>query len=227
MLRQLSTRSLARMTQVRGYSVLPELTFPASLPALKFDYKQGVAPVLSGRQMELHFTKHHKAYVDKLNALGAGFEGKSVEEIVLLTHTDESKKVMFNQAAQHFNHSFFWQCLTPNGTPMPGQLKAGITRDFGSVEAFTAQFEAAGAGNFGSGWTWLCVDPKKACLVIDNTSNAGCPLTKGLRPVFTADVWEHAYYKDFENRRPDYLKELWKIVNWEFVGRAYSRAIVA
>ncbi|EPY42865.1 superoxide dismutase, Fe-Mn family [Angomonas deanei] len=107
---------------------------------------------------------------------------------------------------------------------MPKTLEEAITKDFGSVEKFKEAFQTSGANNFGSGWTWLCVDPKSGKLVLHNTSNAGCPLTEGLRPIFTADVWEHAYYKDFENRRPDYLKELWKVVNWEYVAQQLTNA---
>lgn len=207
-----------------GYSSLPELKYPAELPKLAYDWKEGIAPVFSPRQLELHYTKHHKAYVDKLNSIGQEFEGMLIEEIVEATNGKAEKKVAFNQAAQHFNHTFLWSCWTPNGKPMPKDLEAAIAKQFGSVADFKTAFEAAGASNFGSGWTWLCVNPKTKELEIDNTSNAGCPITSGLRPIFTADVWEHAYYKDFENRRPDYLKEMWKVVNWEFVAKMYGRA---
>eukprot|EP00796_Vickermania_ingenoplastis_P011381 gene11381-7886_t len=232
MFRLLSSRSAAAASaaagqQLRCYTALPQLQYPAELPKLAFNYKEGVAPVLSPRQVELHYTKHHKSYVDKLNTLGAGFEGKTIEEVILGVHKDTSKGVLFNQAAQHFNHTFYWNCITPNGSGMPGQLKSAIDRQFGSVDKFKEAFQAAGGNNFGSGWTWLCVEPSSKQLVIDNTSNAGCPITSGLRPVLTVDVWEHAYYKDFENRRPDYLKDIWGIVNWNFVGDNYSRAIVA
>ncbi|EPY35980.1 superoxide dismutase, Fe-Mn family [Strigomonas culicis] len=129
---------------------------------------------------------------------------------------------MFNQAAQHFNHSFYWNCICPGGKAIPKELESAIAKAFGSVEKFKEAFQAAGANNFGSGWTWLCIDPKTNALVIDNTSNAGCPLTANLRPILTVDVWEHAYYKDFENRRPDYLNDFWKIVNWEYVAQQYA-----
>nr|AAX77683.1 iron-containing superoxide dismutase A [Trypanosoma brucei] len=214
------------------YATLPNLKKPngaaAELPPLQFNWKDGCAPVLSPRQLELHYTKHHKAYVDKLNALaGATYDGKTMEDIIVALANDSEKKVLFNQAAQHFNHSFYWLCITPNGKPMPKSLESALTAQFGSVDSFKDTFMQAGANNFGSGWTWLCVDPKNKGkpLVIDNTSNAGCPITKGLRPVFTVDVWEHAYYKDFENRRVDYLKEIWTIVDWEFVSRTYEQAM--
>ncbi|KPA74763.1 putative mitochondrial iron superoxide dismutase (FESODA) [Leptomonas pyrrhocoris] len=206
------------------YSSLPDLKYPAELPKLNFDWKDGIKPVFSPRQIELHYTKHHKAYVDKLNSIGKGYEGKTIEDIVQATNGHADKKVAFNQAAQHFNHTFLWNCWTPNGTAVPKELEAAIAKQFGSLADFKTAFEQAGAGNFGSGWTWLCVNPKTKELEIDNTSNAGCPITNNLRPIFTADVWEHAYYKDFENRRPDYLKEMWKVVNWEFVAKMYAQA---
>ncbi|AYU76331.1 FeSODA / iron superoxide dismutase [Leishmania donovani] len=206
------------------YHTLPHLRYPAELPTLGFNYKDGIQPVMSSRQLELHYKKHHSAYVDKLNTLGKGCEGKTIEEIILATSGSTESKVMFNQAAQHFNHSFFWKCLSPGGKPMPKTLENAIAKQFGSVDDFTVSFQQAGVNNFGSGWTWLCVDPRTKELRIDNTSNAGCPLTSGLRPIFTADVWEHAYYKDFENRRADYLKELWQIVDWEFVCQMYEKA---
>ncbi|ORC86437.1 iron superoxide dismutase [Trypanosoma theileri] len=216
---------------LRGFTTLPDLVkpkgAPAELPQLDFNWKEGCAPVLSPRQMELHYTKHHKAYVDKLNALaGTTYDGKTVEDIMRDVVKDADKKVLFNQVAQHFNHTFYWRCITPNGKPMPQPLASAIAAHFDSVDRFKELFAQSAVNNFGSGWTWLCVDPSKQFqLVIDNSSNAGCPITKGLRPIFTVDVWEHAYYKDFENRRPDYLKELWRVVNWEFVADAYAKAL--
>lgn len=226
LLRRLASRAAACTgVSMCCYTAMPHLKYPAELPKLAFDFKEGVKPVLSPRQIELHYTKHHKSYVDKLNTIGKGQEGKTIEDIVLATHNNVEQKVMFNQAAQHFNHSFYWNCLAPGGTQMPQKLQDAVAKDFGSVDKFKEAFQAAGANNFGSGWTWLCVNPKSGNkLVIDNTSNAGCPITSGLRPILTIDVWEHAYYKDFENRRPDYLKDIWQIVNWEFVNAAYEAA---
>lgn len=225
------SRATCVSTSMCFYTSLPELIKPngaaAVLPALDFNWKEGCAPVFSPRQLELHYTKHHKAYVDKLNTLaGTNYDGKTIEEIILDSANDIDKKGLFNQSAQHFNHTFFWKCITPNGKPMPKSLETAITTQFGSVEKFKDMFAQAGVNNFGSGWTWLCVDPSGTKqLVIENTSNAGCPVTKGLRPIFTVDVWEHAYYKDFENRRPDYLKEIWGVVNWEFVASMYAQAM--
>ncbi|KAH9584191.1 Manganese/iron superoxide dismutase [Trypanosoma melophagium] len=216
---------------LRYFNTLPNLLkpngAPAELPKLNFNWKEGCVPVLSSRQMELHYTKHHKAYVDKLNALaGTTYDGKTIEDIMRDVVNDADKKVFFNQVAQHFNHTFYWNCITPNGKPMPKPLATAIAAQFESVDKFKELFTQSAVNNFGSGWTWLCVDPsKKSQLVIDNSSNAGCPVTKGLRPIFTVDVWEHAYYKDFENRRPDYLKEIWSVVDWEFVADTYTKAL--
>lgn len=251
---------------VRFYSsVLPQLTvLPAELPSLPFPLQGGILPLFTPSQLALHYQKHHKAYVDKLNALLPPSsppsisldEHKTVESLMMSIHKDPTKSVLFNQAAQHFNHSFFWDCLHPAGTPSAGTsasskengkghhaegeirrnvpaeggpLRLALEKHFKSVEGFMEAFQTAGMNNFGSGWTWLCVDSKGSnpSLVIVNTSNAGCPITSGLRPIFTADVWEHAYYKDFENRRADYLKELWKAVNWMKVEEHYNAALAA
>jgi len=189
-----------------------------TLPDLPYDYS-ALEPNISGRIMELHHDKHHKAYVDKLNQLteGSPLASKSVEEVIRAASA-EGKKVLFNQAAQHYNHSFYWNSLTPHGSKIPPAVTAQLDRDFGSVEKFKEQFADSGVANFGSGWTWLVWDTAKGKTVIVNTSNAEAPLTTpGLIPLLTVDVWEHAYYVDFENRRPEYLKKFWTIVNWSFV----------
>ena len=210
----------------RALTTFPELKFPAALPALDFDWKEGVKPLFTARQMELHYTKHHKAYIDKFNAISKNeYDGKTVEEVITTVSGDASKTVLFNQAAQHFNHSFFWKCVTPGGKAITKALKDIIAKDFGTFENFQKKFEEAGVTNFGSGWTWLVYNPATATLQVDNTSNAGCPIASGLIPLFTADVWEHAYYKDFENRRADYLKELWTAADWSFVEAQYKRAV--
>jgi Fe-Mn family superoxide dismutase len=219
---------------MRYFTSLPTLTKPAgqaaALPPLDFDYAKGCPPVFSPRQVELHYTKHHKAYVDKLNALTAGnnqYDGQTIEAIAKSTEGVAGQQALFNQAAQHYNHAFFWKCITPNGSPMPAELSAAIAAKWGSVEAFQKAFQESAIGNFGSGWTWLVYDAADASLKIVNTGNAGTPVTKGLRPLFTADVWEHAYYKDFENRRADYVAEIWKVANWKFVGQEFARAKTA
>ena len=215
---------------LRWYTSMPELVKPANgpatLPALEFNgVKEGCPPLFTARQVELHYTKHHQAYVNKLNEITAGdaggrWAGKPIEEMALGT----DNKVLFNQAAQHFNHSFFWRCLTPGGKPMPKAVEDVLVGAFGSVDKFKADFQASAVGNFGSGWTWLVWCPKEAKLKIVNTSNAGFPQSDGHRPVFTVDVWEHAYYKDFENRRPDYVSQVWGCVNWDFVAAQLAKA---
>lgn len=220
--------SLACVIGAMRCASLPGLSAsPAALPTLSFDWKDGCPPVFSPRQMELHFTKHHKAYVDKFNILvghSTEFAGKTIEEAIVKLSADASKKVLFNQAAQHFNHTFFWKCITPKGSPMPNSLKSALAAEFGSVEEFQKLFEAAAVNNFGSGWTWLVYNPSTGKLQLDNTSNAGCPIVSGLVPLFTADVWEHCYYKDFENRRGDFVHELWNIADWAFVDSQLTKA---
>lgn len=223
---------MRRSTAIFGPFVsLPDLKVASkkvALPTLDYPVDGGVKPVLSGHQLDLHYNKHHKAYVDKFNKLNTKYDNESVFETVIKASKAASEKELFNQIAQHFNHSFYWKCITPNGSAGPkGDLKTQIEKDFGSVDDFKTKFGEAGGANFGSGWTWLVYDTKAKQLSISNTGNAGCPIVEGenIIPLFTADVWEHAYYVDFENRRPDYLKELWKIVNWEFVGAQYKAAL--
>jgi len=214
------------LAALRSASSLPDLKKPAggaTLPPLPFPLEGGIPPVISPKQLSLHYTKHHKAYVDKLNELTKGkpeYDGKTIEDIAV----EAGKGPLFNQAAQHFNHTFYWRCLAPNGIAMPAPLTEAISKAFGSVEAFKEQFHASAVGNFGSGWTWLVYCPKSKTLKLHNTGNAGLPQTEGLVPLFTMDVWEHAYYPDFENRRADYVKELWKIVNWHFVAEQFAAA---
>lgn len=229
MRRVCASTSLVSSVQAMTFVSLPDLMKPkgalATLPTLLNPVEDGFKPVITGKQLNLHYNKHHKAYVDKLNDLAKDkYDGLTIEEIVKKTAGKSEEKVLFNQAAQHFNHSFFWKCLVHNGKPMPKPLEEAIVSTFGSVENFKKDFEAKAVGNFGSGWTWLVADPKTGKLSIENTSNAGCPVVDGKAPLFTVDVWEHAYYVDFENRRPDYMKEIWQIVNWEFVAHQFAGA---
>jgi Fe-Mn family superoxide dismutase len=183
---------------------LPEL--PYALDAL--------APHISRETLEYHHGKHHNAYVVNLNNLvpGTEFEGKSLEEII-----KTSSGGIYNNAAQIWNHSFYWNCLSPNGGGEPsGALAAAIDKAFGSFAAFQDKFSASCAGNFGSGWTWL-VKNAEGDLEILNMGAAGCPLTEGKTPLLTCDVWEHAYYIDYRNMRPKYVEAFWKLVNWDFV----------
>jgi len=174
-----------------------------------------LAPVISAETIGFHYGKHLQAYVNNLNNLlpGSGFEGLSLEEIVT-----KSEGGIFNNAGQILNHNlYFTQFKAPAKENVPtGKIADAINAQFGSFDAFKAEFEKKGATLFGSGWVWLSSD-KDGKLVITQEINAGNPLTKGLNPLLTFDVWEHAYYIDFQNRRPDYLSSLWQIVNWDEV----------
>ncbi|KAB7661802.1 superoxide dismutase [Fe] [Plesiomonas shigelloides] len=185
------------------------------LPALPYA-KNALEPHLSAETLEYHYGKHHNTYVVNLNNLvpGTEFEGKSLEEIV-----KTSSGPIFNNAAQVWNHTFYWNCLAPQAGGEPtGALADAINQAFGSFDAFKTQFNDAAVKNFGSGWTWL-VKKADGSLAIVNTSNAGCPLTEGHTPLLTVDVWEHAYYIDYRNVRPNYLNGFWALVNWNFVAK--------
>ena len=195
---------------------LPEL--PYGLDALE--------PHLSRSTLEFHHGKHHAAYVTNLNNLVAGsdLEGKSLEDTILAVSGDASKAGVFNNAAQVWNHTFYWQGMKPGGGGAPsGDLAAKIDADFGSFEAFKDQFKTAGATQFGSGWAWLVLD--NGTLKITKTGNADLPLAHGQKALLTMDVWEHAYYLDYQNRRPDYITTfLDKLVNWDFVAANLAAA---
>jgi len=188
------------------------------LPALPYD-KKALEPVISQETIEYHYGKHHQTYATNLNKLvpGTEFEGKSLEEIIM-----KSSGGVFNNAAQVWNHTFYWNCLSPKGGGEPsGALATAIKSKFGSFNEFKKQFTQSATTNFGSGWTWL-VKGKDGALEIVNTSNAGTPMTEGKTALLTVDVWEHAYYVDYRNTRPKYLEEIWKIVNWDFVAAKYA-----
>ena len=187
---------------------------PLELPPLPYA-KNALEPFISAQTIEFHYGKHHLAYVNNLNKLvpGTPFENKSLEDIIM-TATGG----IFNNGAQVWNHTFYWNCLKPNGGGTPtGKLADALTKDFGSFEAFKEQFSNAAATLFGSGWAWLSKD-STGKLVITQESNAGNPMRSGLKPLLTCDVWEHAYYLDKQNRRPDYIADFWKLVDWERVG---------
>ena len=188
------------------------------LPALPYG-KSDLAPHISAETLEYHHGKHHAAYVAKLNELLAGDSSKSLEELVKTTSGG-----VFNQAAQVWNHTFYWHSMKPNGGGAPsGALAEALTKNFGSVQDFVAKFKAAAMGQFGSGWAWLVVGGGK--LEIVATSNAGCPLTDGKTPLLTCDVWEHAYYVDFRNARAKYLDVFFdRLVNWDFVAANLAKA---
>ncbi|MCB1159588.1 MAG: superoxide dismutase [Fe] [Leptospiraceae bacterium] len=183
---------------------LPEL--PYAMDAL--------APHISKETLEFHYGKHHQAYVTNLNKLipGTEFENLSLEDIV-----KKSSGGIFNNAAQVWNHTFYWNCLSPKGGGEPGdKLVEAINKDFGSFANFKEKFSTTAATTFGSGWAWLVKNPNGSLEII-STSNAGCPLTEGKTPLLTCDVWEHAYYIDYRNARPKYIEIFWNLVNWSFV----------
>ncbi|WP_421330249.1 superoxide dismutase [Fe] [Aeromonas veronii] len=186
------------------------------LPALPYAIN-ALEPHISQETLEYHHGKHHNTYVVNLNNLvpGTEFEGKSLEEII-----KTSNGGIFNNAAQIWNHTFYWHCLSPNGGGEPtGALAEAINKAFGSFAEFKDAFTKSAIGNFGSSWTWL-VKKGDGSLAIVNTSNAGCPLTEaGTTPLLTVDLWEHAYYIDFRNLRPKYMETFWALVNWEFVAK--------
>jgi len=189
-----------------------------TLPALPYA-KNALEPHISAETLEYHHGKHHKAYVDNLNNLIAGteFEGKSLEYIIL-----HANGPIFNNAAQVWNHTFYWHCLSPQGGGAPtGALGAAIDKAFGSFAQFKEQFSKTAITTFGSGWGWL-VKNADGSLALVSTSNAQTPLTTQQKPLLTCDVWEHAYYIDYRNARPTYVEHFWALVNWDFVAEQFS-----
>jgi len=187
-----------------------------SLPALPWP-KNALEPLYSSKTLDYHYDKHHKAYVDKANELvvGSGLEGKSLEEAVIGAK-QKGLGPLFNNVAQIYNHNLFWESMKPGGGGSPtGDLLDKINKDFGSIDKFKEQFVAAGLGQFGSGWVWL-VEDKSGKLEIVKTGNAETPLTDGKKPLLVCDVWEHAYYIDYQNKRADFLKTFVdKLANWD------------
>lgn len=186
-------------------------------PELPYD-ADALAPVISQETVDFHYGKHEKAYIDNLNRLikDTEFEDMDLEDVIRT-----AKGPLFNNASQAWNHILYFFSFTPQGSDEPkGELRKAIDRDFGSLDAFKKAFEDAGAGLFGSGWVWLSRD-QDGKLLITQESNAGNPMTSGLTPLLTFDVWEHAYYLDYQNRRADALHRLWDIVDWEVVESRY------
>lgn len=183
------------------------------LPALPYD-RTALEPHISAETIDFHYSKHHQTYVTNLNNLIAGteFESADLESIVR-----KAQGGMFNNAAQVWNHSFYWNCLKPQGGGAPtGKLAEAIDAAFGSFDAFKAEFSKTAIGTFGSGWAWL-VQRADGSLALVSTSNAATPLTGTDKPLLTCDVWEHAYYVDYRNARPKYVEAFWNLVNWDFV----------
>ncbi len=189
-----------------------------TLPPLPYA-KDSLAPTISAETIDYHYGKHHQTYVTNLNKLieGTEFADASLEEII-----GKAEGGLFNNAAQIWNHSFYWNCLSPNGGGEPsGALADAINSRFGSFAEFKEKFATSAATNFGAGWTWLVKNPDGSIAIV-NTSNANCPLTMGQTPLLTMDVWEHAYYIDYRNARPKYIDSLWSIINWDFVSQNFS-----
>lgn len=189
-----------------------------TLPQLPYAL-DALAPHISKETLEFHYGKHHQTYVTNLNNLikGGEFETATLEEIV-----KKSSGGIFNNAAQVWNHSFYWNCLSPQGGGEPtGELKAAIDKKFGSFEEFKKQFTATCVGTFGSGWGWLVKTPAGDIELV-STSNAATPLTTVNKPLLTCDVWEHAYYIDYRNSRPNYMAAFWNLVNWDFVSKNFA-----
>ncbi len=183
------------------------------LPNLPYAY-DALAPHISKETLEFHHDKHHAAYVNRLNELTKGTpqEKESVEQII-----KTATGVLFNQAGQHFNHSFYWKSLAPKaGGEAKGPIADAIKKSFGDFAAFKKQFSDTAAGHFGSGWAWLIRD-KDGSLKVTGTHDADCPIKHDQHPLLTCDVWEHAYYIDYRNARPKYIEAFWNLVNWDFV----------
>ena len=188
------------------------------LPPLPYSM-DALQPHISKETLEFHYGKHHQAYVTNLNNLikGTEFENASLEDIIR-----KASGGIFNNAAQVWNHTFYWNCLSPKGGGAPtGALGAAIDKQWGSFAAFKEAFSKSAVGNFGSGWTWL-VKKANASVDIVNTSNAATPLTGTDKPLMTCDVWEHAYYIDYRNARPKYVESFWNLVNWDFVSKNFA-----
>jgi Fe-Mn family superoxide dismutase len=192
-------------------------TGPFTLPPLPYD-EGALAPTISGNTMSFHYGKHHKAYVDKLNELIAGtaYENMTLENIVVKSAKSEKDRAIFNNAGQAWNHDFYWKSMAPKDGEPAGKIKDALQASFGGVKEFKEAFTKAAVAQFGSGWAWL-VKSKDGKLKITTTSNADTPIALGETPLLTADVWEHAYYLDYQNRRPDHIKAwLDKLANWSF-----------
>ena len=188
------------------------------LPELDYS-KSALAPIMSEETLDLHHGKHHQTYITNLNKFieGSDMSQMTLEEIIIHSSKDKLKSGVFNNASQHWNHMLFWKCMKPGGGgSMPKKLNDRIVSDFGSVEEFKKQFIQAGVTQFGSGWCWLSIDNGK--LVVSKTPNAENTLARNMKPILGCDLWEHSYYVDYKNRRPEYLENFYeKLINWEFV----------
>jgi len=191
----------------------------------KLDYSNnGLAPIMSEETLDLHHGKHHQTYITNLNNFikDTDMSSMSLEDIILKSSKDKSKTGIFNNASQHWNHNLFWKCMKPNGGGlMPPRLERKIIEDFGSIDHFKKEFIQAGITQFGSGWCWLSL--KNGKLIVSKTANAANPLIDDMKPILGCDVWEHSYYIDYKNKRPDYLNNFFdKLINWEFVDSLFG-----
>ncbi|ASE34051.1 superoxide dismutase [Mammaliicoccus sciuri] len=195
------------------------------LPKLPYAY-DALEPHIDKETMEIHHTKHHNTYVTKLNdaVKGTDLESKSIEDIVknLNSVPDDIRTAVQNNGGGHYNHSLFWELLTPNASEPSGEVVDAISSTFGSLDKFKEEFAAAAAGRFGSGWAWLVVDNGQLAIV--STPNQDNPISEGKLPILGLDVWEHAYYLNYQNRRPDYINAFWNVVNWDKVNELYQAA---
>ncbi|GMW03642.1 MAG: superoxide dismutase [Candidatus Hydrogenedentota bacterium] len=201
---------------------------PYSLPPLPYA-QNALEPHIDAKTMEIHHTKHHQAYINNANGLleGTGYEDKPVEELLknIQSIPEDKRQGLINNAGGHANHSLFWQIMGPNAGGEPvGKLGEAITTELGGFAAFKESFAKAGATRFGSGWAWLAVDSNKKLKVL-STANQDSPIMQGLKPVLGLDVWEHAYYLNYQNRRPDYITAFWNVVNWEKANEFYEAAL--
>ncbi len=187
----------------------------------KLDYsKDALSPIMSEETLDLHHGKHHQTYITNLNNFikDTDMEKMSLEEVIMSSSKDSSKVGIFNNASQHWNHNLFWKCMKPNGGGnIPSRLEKRLISDFGSIDKFKTEFKQAGITQFGSGWCWLSIK-KEGKLVVTKTANAANPLIDNMKPILGCDVWEHSYYIDYRNRRPEYLdKFVNDLINWEYV----------
>ena len=196
-----------------------------TLPKLDYNY-DGLEPYIDAQTMELHYSKHHQAYIDKLNAAldGTDWVDKSIEEILhnLESLPEKIRTSVRNNGGGHYNHSLFWKMMKSGGSGQPtGKIAAQIDSTFGSFEKFKQDFEAAAVARFGSGWVWLT--KKNDELIISSSPNQDCPVMEGIQPILALDVWEHAYYLKYQNRRPEYISNWWNVVDWDYVEELFEQ----
>ena len=221
----LNTQKIVNHVIMKEYA----MTYPYLLPPLPYSY-DALEPYIDKETMELHYTKHHQTYIDNANKALQKYpdlQRKSLGDLLsdIDALPEDIRTVFRNNGGGHLNHSLFWLWLSPDGTgQLTGKLKEDIEKKFGSFDKFKHAFEEAAKSRFGSGWAWLCLD-KNHQLIITSTANQDTPLSHGLRPILGLDVWEHAYYLKYQNRRPEYITNWWHVVNWRYVEAEYQRLL--